>query len=80
MKGTISTKESEEVDSSQFIAKAVEPHTTQSGFFFFDVEDVTAPLAGAHIYVSGVNDAKGTELMYFELPLDKYLNPPQKTN
>jgi hypothetical protein len=80
VKGTISTKESEEVDSSQFIAKAVEPHTTQSGFFFFDVEDVTAPLAGAHIYVSGVNDAKGTELMYFELPLDKYLNPPQKTN
>ncbi len=23
------------------------------------------PLAGAHIYVTGVNDAKGTELMYF---------------
>jgi hypothetical protein len=80
VKGTISTKESEEIESSQFIAKAVEPHTTQSGFLFFDVEDVTTPLAGAHIYVSGVNDAKGTELMYFELPLDKYLHPPQKTN
>jgi hypothetical protein len=80
VKGTISPKESEEIESSQFIAKAVEPHTTQSGFFFFDVADVTAPLAGAHIYVTGVDDAKGTELMYFELPLDKYLNPPEKAN
>jgi hypothetical protein len=80
VKGTISGKEKAEVESSQFVAKAVEPHNTQSGFFFFDVEGITAPLAGAHIYVSGVNDAKGAELMYFELPLDKYLNPPQKTN
>jgi hypothetical protein len=80
VKGTISEKEKAEVESSQFVAKAVEPHATQSGFFFFDVEGITAPLAGAHIYVSGVNDAKGGELMYFELPLNKYLNPPQKMN
>jgi hypothetical protein len=80
VKGTISQKERDEIESSQFVAKAVEPHTTQSGFFFFDVEGITAPLVGAHIYVSGVDDAKGTELMYFELPLEKYLNPPQKTN
>jgi hypothetical protein len=80
VKGTISQKEQDEIESSQFVAKAVEPHTTQSGFFFFDVEGISAPLAGAHIYVSGVDDAKGTELMYFELVLDKYLHPPQKTN
>jgi hypothetical protein len=80
VKGTISQKERDEIESSQFVAKAVEPHTTQSGFFFFDVEGISAPLAGAHIYVSGVDDAKGTELMYFELALDKYLHPPQKTN
>jgi hypothetical protein len=80
VKGTISQKERDEIESSQFVAKAVEPNTTQSGFFFFDVEGITAPLAGAHIYVSGVNDAKGIELMYFELPLEKYLHPPQKTN
>jgi hypothetical protein len=79
VKGTISEKEKAEVESSQFVAKAVEPHNTQSGFFFFDVEGITAPMAGAHIYVSGVNDSKGGELMYFELPLDKYVNP-QKTN
>jgi hypothetical protein len=80
VKGTISEKEKAEVESSQFVAKAVEPHNTQSGFFFFDVEGIAAPLAGAHLYVSGVNDAKGAELMYFELSLDKYLNPPPRTN
>ena len=80
VKGTIGKKERDEIESSQFAAKAVEPHTTQSGFFFFDVSDIPAPLAGAHIYVSGVNDSKGMELMYFELPLEKYLNAPHQTN
>jgi nicotinamidase-related amidase len=69
VKGTISQKERDEIESSQFVAKAVEPHTTQSGFFFFDVGDIPSPLAGAHIYVTGVDDAKGTELMYFEIPM-----------
>src|SRR5580700_5420520 len=71
VKGGVSQKERDEIESSQFAAKAVEPHTTQSGFLFFDVEDITAPLAGARIFVSGVNDAKGTELMYFEIPMGK---------
>jgi hypothetical protein len=71
VKGTVSQKDRDEIESSQFAARAVEPHTTQSGFFFFDVEDVSAPLTGAHIYVTGVNDAKGSELMYFELVLGK---------
>lgn len=71
VKGTISQKERDEIESSQFAAKAVEPHSTQSGFLFFDVEDVKEALAGAHMYVSGVNDAKGTELMYFEIVMEK---------
>ena len=71
VKGGVSQKERDEIESSQFAAKAVEPHTTQSGFLFFDVEDIIAPLAGARIFVSGVNDAKGTELMYFEIPMGK---------
>ncbi len=71
VKGTITQKERDEIESSQFAAKAVEPHTTQSGFFFFDVEGTDAPLAGARIYVEGVNDAKGTELMYFEIVVGK---------
>jgi hypothetical protein len=78
VKGTISQKEMTEVDSSQFAAKAVEPHGTQSGFLFFDVGGISNPLAGAEIDVTGVNDAKGKELMYFEISIDKYLSAPQK--
>jgi hypothetical protein len=80
VKGGVNQKERDEVESSQFAAKAVEPHTTQSGFLFFDVEDISAPLPGARIYVTAVDDAKGTELMYFELPLDNYLGPSRKVN
>ena len=78
VKGTVSQKEMAEVDSSQFAAKAVEPHGTQSGFLFFDVGGISNPLDGAEIDVTGVNDSKGKELMYFEISLDKYLSAPQK--
>jgi hypothetical protein len=71
VKGTLSHKQRDEIDSSQFAAKAVEPHTTQSGFLFLDVQEISSPLPGAHIYINGVDDAKGTELMYFEIPFDK---------
>ena len=78
MKGTVSKKEMEEIESSQFAAKAVEPHGTQSGFLFFDIGDISSPLAGANINITGVDDAKGNELMYFEIPVDKYLNGPRE--
>ena len=71
VKGTVSNKQRDEIESARFAARAVEPHTTQSGFLFFDVEDIDAPLVGARIYVSGVNDAKGNEFMYFEIPMGK---------
>jgi hypothetical protein len=77
VKGTISSKEMEEINSAQFAAKAVEPHATQSGFFFFDVGGISAPLAGAHMYISGAADSKGTELMYFDVPMEKYPAAPQ---
>src|SRR3984893_4003795 len=80
VKGTISKKEMDEIESSQFAAKAVEPHGTQSGFLFFDVGGISSPLAGANIDITGVANAKGIELLYFEIPVDKYLNVPQKTN
>src|ERR1700676_1350830 len=69
VKGAITQKERDEIESSQFAAKAVEPHTTQSGFFFFDIGDISP--AGAHIDITGVNDSKGSELMYFEISLGK---------
>jgi hypothetical protein len=80
VKSGISKKEMDEIESSQFEARAVEPHTTQSGFLFFDVGGITAPLAGANIDITGVSDARGNELLYFEIPVDKYLNAPQNPN
>ena len=75
-KGSISQKDRDEIQDAQFAAHAVEPHSTQSGFMFFDVAGITAPLAGAHFYLTGVRDAKGDELMYFDVPLEKYLSAP----
>ncbi|MGO9306452.1 MAG: hypothetical protein ACLP3R_22575, partial [Candidatus Korobacteraceae bacterium] len=62
-------KQYEEIMAANFAAQAVEPHTTKSGFLFFDVSDVKQPLQGAHIYLTGVRDAGGSDLMYFEIPL-----------
>jgi len=76
VKGAISQKEMDEIESSQFAAKAVEPHGTQSGFLYFDVGGISSPLQAANIEITGVRDAKGNELMYFELQVDKYLNAP----
>ncbi len=80
VKGGVSKKEMDEIESSQFEARAVEPHTTQSGFLFFDVGGITSPLPGANIDITGVSDAKGNELLYFEIAVDKYLNAPQNPN
>lgn len=57
----------DEITRAHFAAEAVEPHSTRSGFLFFDVQNVQQPLGGAHIYLTGVHDNNGTELMYFEV-------------
>ena len=77
VKGGVGKQAMEEIQSAQFGARAVEPHTTQSGFLFFDVSGISTPLAGAHFYLTGVRDSKGDELMYFEIPLENYLSAPQ---
>jgi hypothetical protein len=59
----------QELTKAVFIAEAVEPHTTKSGFLFFDIEGIKEPVAGAHIYLTGMRDSTGNELMYFEIPL-----------
>jgi len=61
----------DEVDSLIFRAQAVDLHTTQAGFLFFDVQGLSDPLAHARLYITGLADAKGNELLYFEIPLDK---------
>jgi len=78
VKGTMSQKEQDEIEMSQFEARAVEPHSTQSGFLFFDVGGISAPLAEANLDITGVADAKGNELLYFEIPMQKYLSATRK--
>ncbi|MBV9181628.1 MAG: hypothetical protein JO356_09970 [Acidobacteria bacterium] len=73
VKGAVGSAEREEIENAQFKAKAVEPRSSQAGFLFFDVSDVDSPLAGAEFYLTGLRDGAGHELMYFEVPLDKYL-------
>jgi hypothetical protein len=77
VKGGVSRKTWDEIEQAQFAAKAVEPHSTARGFLFFDIADISNPLAGASFYLTGVQDAKGTELMYFEIPMEKYLSAPE---
>jgi len=77
VKGGVSRKTWDEIEQAQFGAKAVEPHSTARGFLFFDIADISNPLAGANFYLMGVRDAKGNELMFFEIPMEKYLSAPQ---
>jgi len=76
VKGAVSRQTMDEISESQFGARSVEPHSTASGFLYFDVVDISTPLAGANFYVTGVRDAGGNELMYFEIPMEKYLSAP----
>lgn len=76
VKPAVSQKTRDEVEAAYFNARAIEPHSTQSGFLFFDVSGLSNPLAGAHFYLTGVRNGKGDELMYFEIPMEKYLSAP----
>ena len=62
-------KQYQEILAANFAAEAVEPHTTKSGFLFFDVFNVKQPIEGSHIYLTGIRDASGNELMYFDIPV-----------
>lgn len=71
VKGAVGKKALDEIDAAQFTAKAVEPHSTQSGFLFFDVSGISSPLVGARFYLTGIRDGKGNDLLYFEIPFEK---------
>ena len=73
VKRSVKKEEQEEIQDSRFAAKAVEAHASQAGFLFFDVEDIDDPLVGAHLYISGLRNSQGQELMFFDIPLDRYL-------
>lgn len=62
-------KQYQEIVAANFAAEAVEPHSTKSGFLFFDVFNVKQPIEGSHVYLTGIRDANGNELMYFDIPV-----------
>jgi hypothetical protein len=59
----------------EYSAVTVAPHTTQSGFLFYDMDGLGGnPLRDAKLNFRKVLDANGKELFYFEIPFNKYLN------
>ena len=76
-KGAVTAKALDEMQRAQFSAHAVEPHSTQAGFMFFDISGIDTPLPGAHFFLTGMRNAKGDDLYYFEIALEKYLSAPQ---
>jgi hypothetical protein len=73
IKRSLKKEEQEEITDSRFAARAVEARATRAGFLFFDIEGVNEPLAGAHLYVSGLRNSQGQELIFFDIPLENYL-------
>ncbi len=63
----------QDFNTFEYHALVVEPHTTRSGFLFYDVSDLDHPLQGALLQLQELRDADGKELFSFELPFDKYL-------
>jgi hypothetical protein len=62
-------KVEDDMNEFGFSALTVEPHSTQSGFLWYDVSDLPKPvLHGAQIYVKMVKDADGKDLFPFAIP------------
>jgi len=65
---SISREAMDEIGSALFVPVPVTPHSTNSGFVFFDAIDVENPEAGAHVSISGIR-AGSKEIFYFDIPL-----------
>jgi hypothetical protein len=71
-KGSITKDAKAEVQAITQYPMAVEPKTTQSAIYVFDVQNFDHPLAGGRLVITGVVRG-GQELFYFEIPMEKYL-------
>jgi hypothetical protein len=71
-KGSIKEIE-QDFDAFEFSALLVDPHNTCAGFLFYDVSGLDRPLEGAKLHLHKLRNADGKELIYFEIPFDKYL-------
>lgn len=71
----------QDFDTFEYRRLKVEPHSTRAGFVFYDLSGLIHPLEGAKLYLRGVRDSNGAELLYFEIPFDKYLqSKPSQMN
>jgi hypothetical protein len=68
-KEPISKEVRDEYESAQFLTVPVTPHSTHSGYLFFDMLEET-PEPGARLYISGIK-AGTKDLFYFEIPMDR---------
>lgn len=76
--GDKSKQINEDFDALGFQAFAVEAHSTQSGFLFYDINGLDRPfLKGAQLYLKRLHNAEGKELFNFTIPFDKYLSASQ---
>lgn len=55
-----------EIQSRAFAAKMLPPGESANGFFYFQ----TGHRSGSKLYVTGLKEATGRELFYFEIPLE----------
>ena len=75
-----SNKEIEaDFDQFEYQALVVEPHSTRAGFLFYDVSQLEDPLKGSKLHLHKLRDADGSELFFFEISFDKYLQSKSDT-
>jgi len=67
----------EEVPMAIFSTVPVTPHSTNSGFLFFDTLGVRDPEDEAHLFISGIR-AGSKELFYFDIPLQATQAAPSR--
>jgi hypothetical protein len=74
LKAKASNKDIEQdFNTFEYGALVVEPHTTRAGFLFYDISQLDHPLKGAKLHLHKLRNADGSELYFFEIPFDKYL-------
>ena len=66
-------KVDEDFQEFEYQALVVEPHTTRAGFLFYDVQNLRQSAQGREALSAPAAGSGWEELLYFEMPFDKYL-------
>jgi hypothetical protein len=64
----------DDYDALSYSAALVAPHSTASGFLWYDIRGLEKPvLKGSQMYIKMVRKSDGKELFNFNIAFDKYL-------